>query len=147
MMLGKSAANSQAKVMNYSNNASPFFVATAVGIVLLLSSGYPQDIPKTNTVQFDRIRIALLPPEKANPVSFAGARIDGKLDAEDRKKLETLIGRIPYLVDKVESIDTSWPDHVVAAKIIRSGRMIFCTKSEDGEWQVVKIILFARDKF
>jgi hypothetical protein len=45
--------------------------------------------------------------------------IHGKLQSEDRKKLETLVGRVPYLSGKVKSVVTSWPEFVVAAKVER----------------------------
>jgi hypothetical protein len=89
-----------------------------------------------------RVPLGILPPGTQPPATFDGAVIHGKLQSEDRKKLETLVGRVPYLSGKVKSVVTSWPEFVVAAKVERDNRLIFCAKTEDGEWHITGIIIF-----
>jgi hypothetical protein len=113
---------------------------------ILIGGLFGQQV-STNSMRTVRVPIALLPESSTSPVSFEGAVLDGRLGEEDRRKLQMLIGRVPYLWGKVESVVTCWPDYVSAAKITRSGRVIFCVKTEDGSWHVSKIIVDHADKF
>lgn len=87
----------------------------------------------------------LLPKDKAQPVSFEGARISGALNESDRWELKVLIGRIPYFLGKVKTVTTCWDDCVVAAKIVRGRRCIYCTKSPVGQWEIVRMDVFFED--
>jgi hypothetical protein len=99
----------------------------------------------TNSEVVDKIPIDLLPRSEAKPADFGHAEITGTLDTADRKQLELLIGRVPYLKGKVESVITCWSEFVVAAKVLRDRRLIYCCKSVRGEWEIVRIVVLAVD--
>ena len=105
------------------------------------------DASETNKVQLRHVGIDLIAPEKARPARFTNASLVGKLSEKDKDQLELLVGRVPYVTGEVQSVVTCWEEQVVAAKITRGNRVIYCTKSEEGRWQIVSVAVFASDKF
>lgn len=117
------------------------FVLLLITVTTWLISGRT---PANKARSFDSIPIDLLPVDKARPVTFDDARVTGALEIPDRKELEFLVGRIPYVRGRVDSVITCWDENVVAAKISRGDRWIYCTRSTNGEWHVVSFVLYSK---
>jgi hypothetical protein len=124
---------------------APLMLAACLGLILavllLREVSFSQNSPDTNT-HTTYVLIDLLPIGKAKPARFGTARIIGTLNSKDREALELLVGRVPYVSGQVEEVVTYWSENVVAARIIRGRRYIYCTKSPEGNWQIVSMAVF-----